>query len=223
MAGLLDDPTGYVGGLLGEAWKRFRGVDPQTGQPDYWNRGGVAGLLGMPSWDQQSPTDIAMGFAGATTPGPVRVFHGSPAGRIQKFSNAKSKHDGAAFVSEDETVAKRFARGDIGAVQPFEMKAGTNLFDPRIPEEMASLDGAINANFGQWFPGALFNAKSASDWARRGDWGIYERPEVMRWLRLNGYDGMRLSEDALGNFNSIGLFAPNRSLSVAPQVPKDAR
>jgi len=90
MVGLLDDPSGYVGGLLGEAWKRFRGVDPQTGQADYFNRGGLAGLLGMPSWDEQSPTDIAMGFAGSTTPAlkgvagalakpqGIRAYHGSP-------------------------------------------------------------------------------------------------------------------------------------------------
>lgn len=47
---------------------RFRGVDPQTGEADYWGRGGLAGLLGMPSALEQSPQDIAMGFAGATTP-----------------------------------------------------------------------------------------------------------------------------------------------------------
>ena len=68
MAGLLDDPTGYLSGLLGAGWNRFRGVDPATGEADYWKRGGLAGLLGMPSWDEQPKTDIAMGFAGSTTP-----------------------------------------------------------------------------------------------------------------------------------------------------------
>ena len=68
MAGLLDDPAGYLSGLLGAGWNRFRGVDPATGEADYWKRGGLAGLLGMPSWDEQPKTDIAMGFAGSTTP-----------------------------------------------------------------------------------------------------------------------------------------------------------
>lgn len=68
MAGLLDDPTGYLSGLLGAGWNRFRGVDPATGEADYWKRGGLAGLLGMPSWDEQPKTDIAMGFTGSTTP-----------------------------------------------------------------------------------------------------------------------------------------------------------
>ena len=40
----------------------FRGVDPATGEADYWKRGGLAGLLGMSSALEQSPQDIAMGF-----------------------------------------------------------------------------------------------------------------------------------------------------------------
>lgn len=67
--GLLDsDLAPMLGGLLSSGWSRFRGVDPATGEADYWKRGGLAGLLGMPSWDEQPKTDIAMGFAGATTP-----------------------------------------------------------------------------------------------------------------------------------------------------------
>jgi len=66
---------------------RFRGTDPETGETDYWNRGGLAGLLGMPAWYEQSPVDIAMGFAGSTTPAVkalsaptkgIRGYHGSP-------------------------------------------------------------------------------------------------------------------------------------------------
>lgn len=83
--GLLDsDLAPMLGGLLSSGWNRFRGVDPATGETDYWKRGGLAGLLGMPSWDEQPPTDIAMGFAGSTTPAVkglmkgVRAYHGSP-------------------------------------------------------------------------------------------------------------------------------------------------
>ena len=106
--------------------KRFRGIDPQTGQPDYWNRGGVAGLLGMPSWDQQSPTDIAMGFAGSTTPAlkgvagalakpqGIRAYHGSPhdfdrfdLSKIGTGEGAQAYGHGLYFA-ENEGVARSY-------------------------------------------------------------------------------------------------------------------
>lgn len=54
--------------VLRGAADRFRGVDPQTGETDYWGRGGLSGMLGMEPWYSAPPEEIAMGFMGAITP-----------------------------------------------------------------------------------------------------------------------------------------------------------
>jgi len=67
---------------------RFRGLDPATGETDYWGRGGLSGMLGMEPWYNAPPQEIAEGFAGSITPAkgaallkatqPIKAYHGSP-------------------------------------------------------------------------------------------------------------------------------------------------
>lgn len=102
----------------------FRGVDPATGEADYWKRGGLAGLLGMSSALEQSPQDIAMGFAGSVTPKvggllsagtkPIRAYHGSPHD-FDKFDLSKiGTGEGAQayghglYFAEREGVARSY-------------------------------------------------------------------------------------------------------------------
>ena len=109
--------------LMGYA-RDFRGVDPETGEADYWKRGGLAGLLGMPSALEQSPQDIAMGFAGSVTPKvggllsagakPIRAYHGSPHD-FDKFDLSKiGTGEGAQayghglYFAENEGVARSY-------------------------------------------------------------------------------------------------------------------
>lgn len=62
--------------MVSEAIARFRGMD-ETGETDYWGRGGLAGMLGMEPWYNAPPQEIALGFAGAITPA-VRAANLSP-------------------------------------------------------------------------------------------------------------------------------------------------
>lgn len=73
--------------MVSEAVARFRGMD-ETGETDYWGRGGLAGMLGMEPWYNAPPQEIAEGFAGSITPAkgaallkatqPIKAYHGSP-------------------------------------------------------------------------------------------------------------------------------------------------
>lgn len=106
----------------GSLWDRARGVDPVTGKTDYWGRGGLAGMLGVPSaleglsgasYDPvasprenlmaaaHSPEvmDFALGFAGATTPkvGKPLDWSEMPFSRMQ---TSIAKRLGASKVGE---------------------------------------------------------------------------------------------------------------------------
>lgn len=78
-----------VSEAIRDASDRFLGVDPATGEADYWKRGGLAGMLGMEPWYNAPPQEIAEGFVGSITPAkgaallkgaskPIRAYHGSP-------------------------------------------------------------------------------------------------------------------------------------------------
>lgn len=146
--GLLDsDLAPMLGGLLSSGWNRFRGVDPATGEADYWKRGGLAGLLGMPSWDEQPKTDIAMGFAGSTTPAVkgligalpaptkgIRAYHGSPhdfdrfdLSKIGTGEGAQAYGHGLYFA-ENEGVARGYR--DALAKDSYYTPGG-QMFDPQ--------------------------------------------------------------------------------------------
>lgn len=146
--GLLDsDLAPMLGGLLSSGWNRFRGVDPATGEADYWKRGGLSGLLGMPSWDEQPKTDIAMGFAGSTTPAVkgligalpaptkgIRAYHGSPHD-FDKFDLSKiGTGEGAQayghglYFAENEGVARGYR--DALAKDSYYTPGG-QMFDPQ--------------------------------------------------------------------------------------------
>jgi len=141
---MADDYGPMVKALLGPqsraALDRFRGVDPETGETDYWGRGGLAGLMGMPSALEQSPQDVAMGFAGSVTPKvggllsagakPIRAYHGSPHD-FDKFDLSKiGTGEGAQayghglYFAENEGVARgyrnRLAGGKPDNVRPDE-------------------------------------------------------------------------------------------------------
>lgn len=131
--GLLDsDLAPVLGGLLGKGWDRFRGVDPATGEADYWKRGGLAGLLGMPSWDEQPKTDIAMGFAGSTTPAVkgiagglaaptkgIRAYHRSPYD-FDQFDPSRSYRKASFFAATPEQagIGATAGAGDMYGMRP---------------------------------------------------------------------------------------------------------
>jgi hypothetical protein len=134
----------------------------------------------------------------------MRMFHGSPK-TFDEFSPKVSKHGKTVFMTEDEGVAKVFTRGSPeGSVKEFDVEG--KFFDPRDPKDSAKLHKAIEDNFGNWFYGSLFGKESAKKFASQGDWGIFERPEVQRWLKAKGYDGWRFSEGPSDSFNSVGVF-----------------
>ncbi len=94
---------------LSGAGERFRGVDPATGEADYWKRGGLAGVLGMPSALEQSPQDIAMSFAGATTPAKAALDFSSmsltqAAKEIAKLAGAKKTGQGKLYAEGGRRV-----------------------------------------------------------------------------------------------------------------------
>lgn len=112
------DPGGIagIGEVLSKALARFRGEDPETGETDYWGRGGLAGLLGMEPWHNQSPEDIAMGFAGATTPkvGKALDWSEMPFSRVQtsiaKRLGAQKTGEGKAY---DEAGRRAWGGGGV--------------------------------------------------------------------------------------------------------------
>jgi hypothetical protein len=158
--GLLDSELApMIGGLLGEGWRRFRGVDPATGEANYWKRGGLAGLLGMPSWDEQSPTDIAMGFAGSTTPAVkgiagalakptqgIRAYHGSPHD-FDKFDLSKiGTGEGAQayghglYFAENERVAKAYRDALSNNLDDAARNVARNYFDSSAGDVKAAIE-----------------------------------------------------------------------------------
>lgn len=142
--------------LLRGATDGLRGVDPSTGEADYWARGGLSGLMGLPAWNEglpgprapgedlsvpRTPTegdmDFAMGFAGGITPKvgkAIRAYHGSPHD-FDKFDLSKiGTGEGAQayghglYFAESEGVAKSYR--DALAKDSYYTPGG-QMFDPQ--------------------------------------------------------------------------------------------
>jgi len=205
---MADDYGPMVKALLGPqsraALDRFRGVDPATGETDYWGRGGLAGLMGMPSALEQSPQDVAMGFAGSVTPKVGGVLPMTEAARMSRSRQLGFNTD--TFHASD---------ADFGA---FNMKRlGSNTDSSPWAQRLAKIGiwSSENPVAHKIGASAEYPLKLRGSFAERASLDALEQEirasggpvSFRRKMREEGYDGVRVQDEELGGTSYVS-FAP---------------